>query len=89
MADILDIRNVNYNLRSQTYFPVEPINTSHYGQNSIRFYGSKVWNMIPSELRDMSSLEVFKNEIRKWEPIDCNCKLCQTYINNLGYITVE
>ena len=89
ISDIFDIRNVNHNLRSQTYFPVDPINTTQYGLNSIRYYGSKVWNMIPSELRDISNFEVFKSKIRQWEPIGCNCKLCQTYINSLGYVTVE
>ena len=89
IADIFDIRHVSYNLRSQVYFPVDHINTSQYGLSSIRFYGSKVWNMIPSELRDISNLEIFKKKIRQWEPIGCNCKLCQTYINNLGYVTVE
>ena len=32
------------------------------------------------------SIKSFKEKIRKWEPISCNCKLCQSYIHNLGYV---
>ena len=88
VSELFETRSIGYNLRSESYFPVNCIKTSQYGMNSIRFFGSKVWNMIPSEIREINNFEMFKKLIRQWEPIGCNCKLCQTYIDNVGYITV-
>ena len=88
ISELFETRSVNYNLRSESYFPVKCIKTSQYGISSIRFFGSKVWNMIPSEIREINNFEMLKKLIRQWEPIGCNCKLCQTYIDNVGYITV-
>ena len=47
---------------------------------------SKLWNLLPGEIKNSSSLTVFKNKIRNWIPEKCPCKLCQTYIKNVGYI---
>ena len=33
--------------------------------------------MVPIEMKDLKSLEGFKNKIRKWEPDGCDCKLCK------------
>ena len=39
-------------------------------------YASKVWNMVPLELKDLNDIEMFKSEIRKWEPRQCEYTLC-------------
>ena len=33
--------------------------------------------MVPMEMRNLKSLEDFKNKIRKREPDGCDCKLCK------------
>ena len=72
-------------LRSQTDFIRSNASTSQYGLNSMRCFASKVWQMIPLEIKNSVSIESFKEKIRKWEPSSCYCKLCQPYIHNLGY----
>ena len=56
------------------------------GINSISFLAPKIWNAIPTEIRGSSSLHIFKKHINKWIPEACPCKLCKTYISNLGFI---
>ena len=76
MSDIFPSRVLNYNLRSQTDFLRNTVNTTKFGLNSLRHFASKVWSMIPIEIKNSSTVETFKRKISKWEPNDCDCKLC-------------
>ena len=65
MSDIFPTRVLNYNLRSQTDFFRNTVNTTKFGLNSFRYFASKVWSMIPIEIKNSSSVEMFKNKISK------------------------
>ena len=88
LNNIFPTRSISYNLRSQTDFIRSNASTSQYGLNSMRCFASKVWQMIPMEIKNSVSIESFKEKIRKWEPSSCYCKLCQPYIHNLGYVNL-
>ena len=45
-------------------------------------FASKVWNIVPLELKDLNDAEMFKSEIRKWEPRKCECTLCLPYVRS-------
>ena len=34
-------------------------------------------------MKKLKSLEDFKNKVRKWEPDECNCKLCKDFVSDL------
>ena len=40
------------------------LTTLLYGLRSIRFNGAKIWNSIPPEIRDASSVRNFKNNLK-------------------------
>ena len=44
--------------------------------------------MIPIEIKNSSTVEIFKSKISKWEPNDCDCKLCQDYLHEIGYVNL-
>ena len=88
MNDNFPTRVLNYNLRSQTDFFRNSFNTTKFGLNSLRYFASKVWSMIPIEIKNSSSVETCKNKIRKWEPNDCDCKVCQDYLYRTGYVNL-
>ena len=73
---------LNQNLKSQTDFFKNTVNTTKFGLNSLRYVALKVW--IPTEIKNSSTVEMFKNKIDKLEPNDCDCKLCQDYFYRLG-----
>merc|ERR1712055_1181256 len=50
-------------------------NTVNYGIETLRYRGPITWNLLPSELKDSPSLEVFKEKISKWKPLGCKCRL--------------
>ena len=76
---------LNYNLRSQTDFFRNNVNTSNFVLISLRYFASKVWSMMPIEIKNSSRVEMFKSKISKWEPDNCDCKLCKNYLHRIGY----
>ena len=42
ISDIFNLRNIDYNLRSQTDFKQGPVNTVNYGLKSLRYLAPKI-----------------------------------------------
>ena len=76
------------NIRSQTDFELPHVN-SVKGQESLRFLGPKIWDIIPKTIKEASSLTIFKNKIKNWVPEDCPCRLCKDYVQGLGFVSVS
>ena len=74
------------NLRFQSEFATRPIRTVHYGSNSLRFLGTKIWEIVQSELKRCERADVFKSKIREWQLHNCPCRLNDTYIHQIGFI---
>ena len=75
----------NYNLR-QTFFKIPKNETVRNGFESILYLGPKIWEMLPSEMQECETLFEFKSKVKCWNPINCPCKLCKTYIGGVGYV---
>ena len=50
------------------------------GSNSIRYYGPIIWSLVLEEIRYAHSQQKFKNKIKRWNPNDCSCHICKSYI---------
>ena len=59
---------------------------SQYSKMSKDSSGPKISDLVPSELKEKQSIAAFKNEIKKWKPNDCPCRLCKYYIARVGFI---
>ena len=66
MYDIFQTRKINYNLRSQTDYASICVNT----KKLLRYFASKVWSMVPLEIKNSGSVEILKTKIGNWEPKD-------------------
>ena len=62
MSSIFPLRLTKYNSRAQSDFLRNSVNSSKYGLNSIRFFASKVCQMVPMKIRNLKSLEKTKLE---------------------------
>ena len=51
LRDIFPLKSIDYNLRSQIDFSVSSVTTTHFGLNSLRYFASEVWNMVPLNLK--------------------------------------
>ena len=76
--------------RNGIVFVRPQVNTVFKGDNSFRIFGPIVWNdMLPERLKNCTTLSEFKNMIKMWVPEHCPCRLCKTYIQDLGFITIS
>ena len=64
-GELFTRNNNGYYLRSKSDFVFPQIRTVLKGSNSIRCFGPIIWNLIPEELKNITSLNTFKNEIRR------------------------
>ena len=44
--------------------------------------------MIPIEIKNSSTAEIFKSKISKWKPNDCDYKICQDYLHGVGFVNL-
>ena len=86
MSEIFNIRDIDYNLRSQIDFKQDPVNTVNYGLKSLRYLAPEIWDIIHLEIRNAGSLTEFITNIKSWIPKHCPCILCRIYIHHVGYI---
>ena len=80
--------NENYNLRSGTHLMNRNIHTAHFGTDTITNLGPKIWKIVPDEIKNVSSLLVFKSRIKTWNTDNCPCRLCKSFFKGLGFIEV-
>ena len=75
-----------YSLRTTSHFRSRKIRTTKYGIETPSYLGPKLWNLVPNEYKTIESLEDFKAKIKTWVPENCPCRLCKTYIHQVGFI---
>ena len=80
--------NENYNLRSGTHLTNRNIHTAHFGTDTITKLRPKIWKLVPDEIKNSSSLLVFKSRIKTWTTDNCSSRLCKTFVKDLGFIEV-
>lgn len=83
-------KDLRINLRSEPELLAPLVSTELKDKNLIRYFGSVIWNSVPSEIRkDMSLLSV-KSRIKNWKLDNCHCRICKNNVKTLEfYNTVE
>ena len=64
MISIFPPRLIKYNLRTQSDFFRNSVNSSKYGLNSIRFFTSKVWQTVPTEIKNLKCSRIWKQNYK-------------------------
>ena len=86
MSELFTVKDTSYALRGTGKLKCNNIKTTRYGSESITFLASKIWEIVPQEIKNSSSIAIFKQRIKLWIPHQSPCKLCKTYIPNLGFL---
>ena len=63
-SEIFHRRDINYNLRTQSEFPVPNIRSVFHGSESISYLGPKT--------KELVSFEILKKSIKDWKPKNCS-----------------
>ena len=74
MKQIFQLRDTNRTVRNRykLNLGVPKVNQVSYGEKSLRFYGSKIWNSLPLYINTSGNLKTFKNIIDSWNGRTCN-----------------
>ena len=83
MKELFEIVEGPHVLRNELKLKSRKTHSVRYETAS--FVGARVWNSLPSDLKQCKSLEIFKSKIKNWIPENCPCKLCTTYLQRIGY----
>ena len=87
MNEMFQLREKSYcNLRYTSEFIIPPIHSLYHGSESVSFLGPKIWELVPPEIRQIDAFSGFKKAIKKWKPTNFSCKICKTYIPNVGFV---
>ena len=86
MKDTFHFTQMPYNLRNDPELQRRRKLTVSFGTESISSLAPKIWELIPSDIRSANSLGIFKEKIKFWITDKCPCRLCKTYIGNVGFI---
>lgn len=86
MQELFTEKKHHYDLRNENTWETENLRTVKYGSDTIRNMGPKTWELVPNDIKESSSLQQFKSKIKNWTPNECTCRLCKTYIYNLGFL---
>ena len=79
-------RNCNYNLRGNNFLNRRRVNSVRYGTESVSFLGPKIWDILPKDIKNSATLNAFKEKIKNWVPQECPCRICKTYVSQVGFI---
>ena len=52
------------------------INQVTFGTRSLRILGPKIWNSLPLHVKSSENLSLFKEVIKNWNGLFCNCRIC-------------
>ena len=72
--------------RHESYFKSRSIRTVFSGAESLSYLGPKIWDIVPSTLKEIATLKEFKEKIKHWKPSLCPCRNCRIYIDGVGFI---
>ena len=78
--------NATHNLRNGQVLERRHNRTTNFGAESTSTLGAKISALVPENLKQLTSLNSFKQGIKKWNPSNCPCQLCEIYVQNLGFI---
>ena len=86
MQELFTQQIISHDLRNKRCWQVPNVSTVYNGLESIRYRGPKVWEALPASIKESKSVVEFKQKIKTWKDPNCTCRLCKTFIVNLGYL---
>ena len=85
MCELINEPSVPYNLRQDVGFRSYNVKIVLYGTETLSYLIPKTWNLVPFDIRDCATEQIFCRRINKWKPDRSPCRLCKMYIPNLGF----
>ena len=85
MKEIFMDREIHYNLRVTNNIYAHKPRTTASGLENVSFLEQNLWRDLPLHIKESLTVKHFKKGIQFWN-FTYNCRLCKSYIVNLGCI---
>ena len=73
---VLQQKVLPYILRINNLFQLPKTRTKKYGNESLSFRGSIIWNQLPDHYKASKTDHEFKIKIKSWKGFECTCRIC-------------
>ena len=73
-------------LRNGKHFKKPNIQTKKYGEKSLEYFGTLIWNTLPTLIKDSTNIFKFKSLIKLWKSKKCPCYLCKDFVKGIGLV---
>ena len=89
LKDLFVKRESTISLRTKPELVIPSVSSVLKGKNSLRYFGSVIWNSLVIEVREDHSISSFATKIKEWKPIACPFTIRKSHIGRVGYIKVS
>ena len=86
MKTFFDFRENRYSIRKFQEMRQQKVRTVRYVLETVLYHAPQLWSLVPTDLKSAPNVIQFKSKIQHWECIECLCKLCRSYLRNIGYV---
>ena len=76
----------SYNLRRNDTFEKHKVHSAYHRAESLTFLGSKIWDLVPVDLKQSETLHSFKLKIKNWVLFECPYRIFKTYTQQVGFL---
>ena len=77
MKEIFTLNTTRDTLRNKLV--VKTQRTKRYGTDTLRSLGPKIWNSLPTDMKNSDNLTTFKILIKTWSGPNCHCSNCRQF----------
>ena len=70
-------------------FTVKKKKAIRYGTETVTYKAAQLWELLPYDIKNSSTLIEFKERIKTRSPDNCPCRFCKTYLKDIGYIDIK
>ena len=76
-CELFNEANVPYNLRQDVSFHSYNVKTVLYVTETLSYLRPKICNLVPFDIRDCATEQIYRQKIQKWRPDRCSCRCLQ------------
>ena len=86
MKTFFEFRENRYNIKIFQEMREQKLRTIRYVLEKALYRTPQLWSLVLADLKSLPHVNLFKSKIKHWECTECPCKLCKTYLKNIGYV---
>ena len=75
-----------FKTKSNYYNPLRNVKTVRYGLQTLPYMSSKIWDLVPQEMKQVTTLNEFKAKIKTWKLENCPYQFSRGYLPQIGFI---